>query len=100
MTSLMEMRKKYKDKVLKEHDVKLRCMSAFACVCTLVLKEPPAANASIKNDEIVSHDFVDLIIAVAMPKGLVTPVVRNVEDMGFVEIEKEIDCCSQNQGKH
>jgi 2-oxoglutarate dehydrogenase E2 component (dihydrolipoamide succinyltransferase) len=100
MTSLMEMWKKYKDKVLKEHDVKLGCMSAFARACTLVLKEPPAANASIKNDEIVSHDFVDLIIAVAMPKGLVTPVVRNVEDMGFVEIKKEIDCCSQNQGKH
>lgn len=90
MSSLMEMRKKYKDEVLKEHDVKLGFMSAFARACTLALKEIPAANASIEGDEIVYHDFVDLSVAVATPKGLVTPVVRNVEDMGFVEIEKEI----------
>lgn len=90
MSSLMEMRKKYKDEVLKEHDVKLGFMSAFARACTLALKEIPAANASIEGDEIVYHDFIDLSVAVATPKGLVTPVVRNVEDMGFVEIEKEI----------
>lgn len=90
MSSLMEMRKKYKDQVLKEHDVKLGFMSAFARACTLALKEIPAANASIEGDEIVYHDFVDLSVAVATPKGLVTPVVRNVEGMGFVEIEKEI----------
>jgi 2-oxoglutarate dehydrogenase E2 component (dihydrolipoamide succinyltransferase) len=90
MSSLIEMRKKYKDEVLKEHDVKLGFMSAFARACTLALKEIPAANASIEGDEIVYHDFVDLSVAVATPKGLVTPVVRNVEDMGFVEIEKEI----------
>ncbi|KAG0701335.1 hypothetical protein DFH29DRAFT_927354 [Suillus ampliporus] len=90
MSSLMEMRKKYKDEVLKEHDVKLGFMSAFARACTLALKEIPAANASIEGDEIVYHDYVDLSVAVATPKGLVTPVVRNVEGMGFVEIEKEI----------
>lgn len=90
MSSLMEMRKKYKDEVLKEHDVKLGFMSVFARACTLALKEIPAANASIEGDEIVYHDFVDLSVAVATPKGLVTPVVRNVEGMGFVEIEKEI----------
>ncbi|KAG2150908.1 hypothetical protein DEU56DRAFT_779031 [Suillus clintonianus] len=90
MSSLMEMRKKYKDEVLKEHDVKLGFMSAFARACTLALKEIPAANASIEGDEIVYHDFVDLSVAVATPKGLVTPVVRNAEGMGFVDIEKEI----------
>ncbi|KAG1855693.1 hypothetical protein DFJ58DRAFT_880191 [Suillus subalutaceus] len=90
MSSLMEMRKKYKDEVLKEHDVKLGFMSAFAHACALALKEIPAANASIEGDEIVYYDFVDLSVAVATPKGLVTPVVRNVEDTGFVEIEKEI----------
>ncbi|KAG2134808.1 hypothetical protein DEU56DRAFT_404369 [Suillus clintonianus] len=90
MSSLMEMRKKYKDEVLKEHDVKLGFMSAFARACALALKEIPAANASIEGDEIVYHDFVDLSVAVATPKGLVTPVVRNAEGMGFVEIEKEI----------
>jgi len=90
MSSLMEMRKKYKDEVLKEHDVKLGFMSAFARACALALKEIPSANASIDGDEIVYHDYVDLSVAVATPKGLVTPVVRNAESMGFVEIEKEI----------
>lgn len=90
MSSLMEMRKKYKDEVLKEHDVKLGFMSAFARACALALEEIPAANASIEGDEIVYHDYVDLSVAVATPKGLVTPVVRNTESMGFVDIEKEI----------
>ncbi|KAG1836330.1 hypothetical protein DFJ58DRAFT_847027 [Suillus subalutaceus] len=84
MSSLMEMRKKYKDEVLKEHDVKLGFMSAFARARFLLQMR------SIEGDEIVYHDFVDLSVAVATPKGLVTPVVRNVEDMGFVQIEKEI----------
>jgi len=90
MSSLIEMRKRYKDSVLKEHDVKLGYMSAFAKACTLALKEIPAANASIEGEEIVYRDYVDLSVAVATPKGLVTPVVRNAESMGFVDIEKEI----------
>ncbi|KAJ3512416.1 hypothetical protein NMY22_g15337 [Coprinellus aureogranulatus] len=90
MSSLMEMRKKYKDQVLKDHDVKLGFMSAFAKACTLALKEIPIANASIEGDEIVMRDYVDLSVAVATPKGLVTPVVRNAETMNFIDIEKEI----------
>ncbi|KAH0826553.1 hypothetical protein J3R83DRAFT_4907 [Lanmaoa asiatica] len=90
MSSLMDMRKKYKDEILKEHDVKLGFMSAFARACTLALQEIPAANASIEGDEIVYRDFVDLSVAVATPKGLVTPVVRNAETMNFLTIEKEI----------
>ncbi|KAG6336997.1 hypothetical protein ID866_2098 [Astraeus odoratus] len=90
MSALMEMRKKYKDEVLKEHDVKLGFMSAFARACTLALQELPTVNASIDGDEIVYRDYVDLSVAVATPKGLVTPVVRNVESMGFLQIEKEI----------
>jgi hypothetical protein len=86
----MEMHKKYKDTVLKEHNVKFGFMSASAKVCTLALKEIPAANASIKGDEIVYRDYVDLSVAVATPKGLVTPVVRNTESMGFIDIKKEI----------
>ncbi|TFK38144.1 hypothetical protein BDQ12DRAFT_684037 [Crucibulum laeve] len=90
MSSLMEMRKKYKDSVLKEHEVKLGFMSAFAKACTLALRDIPAANASIEGEEIVYRDYVDLSVAVATPKGLVTPVVRNAESMNFIEIEKEI----------
>ncbi|KIL64169.1 hypothetical protein M378DRAFT_163651 [Amanita muscaria Koide BX008] len=90
MSSLMDMRKKYKDSVLKEHDVKLGFMGAFAKACSLALREIPAANAYIEGDEIVYHDFVDLSVAVATPKGLVTPVIRNAENLGFIDIEKEI----------
>lgn len=90
MSALMAFRKKYKDEVLKSHDVKLGYMSAFAKAACLALKEIPAANAYIEGDEMVYHDYVDLSVAVATPKGLVTPVVRNVEGMGFVDIEKEI----------
>lgn len=90
MSSLVDMRKKYKDSVLKEHDVKLGYMSAFVKACTTALKEIPAANASIEGDEIVYRDYVDLSVAVATPKGLVTPVVRNAESMSFIEVEKEI----------
>ncbi|TDL13620.1 dihydrolipoyllysine-residue succinyltransferase 1 [Rickenella mellea] len=90
MSAIMALRSKYKDEVLKTHEVKLGFMSAFAKASILALKEIPAANASIEGDEIVYRDYVDLSVAVATPKGLVTPVVRNAEAMGFVEIEKEI----------
>ncbi|KIY47515.1 dihydrolipoyllysine-residue succinyltransferase 1 [Fistulina hepatica ATCC 64428] len=90
MFSLMEMRKKYKDQILKERDVKLGFMSAFVKACTLTIKDIPAANASIEGDEMVYRDYVDLSVAVATPKGLVTPVVRNAQQMSFIEIEKEI----------
>ncbi|PLW36472.1 hypothetical protein PCASD_11204 [Puccinia coronata f. sp. avenae] len=94
MSSLMEMRKLYKDGVLKERGVKLGFMSAFAKAVCLALKEIPGANASIEGpgvgDQIVYRDYVDLSVAVATPKGLVTPVVRNAESLGFVEIEEEI----------
>lgn len=90
MSSLMEFRTLYKDEVLKKYEVKLGFMSAFAKASCLALKELPAANASIERDEIVYRDYVDLSVAVATPKGLVTPVVRNAESMNMVEIEREI----------
>lgn len=90
MSSLMEMRKKYKDDVLDKQGVKLGFMSAFAKASCLALREIPVANASIEDEYIVYRDYVDLSVAVATPKGLVTPVVRNAESMGFVEIEREI----------
>jgi len=94
MSSIMKLRSTYKDQILKERGVKLGFMSAFAKACCLALKEIPAANASIEGpapgDQIVYRDFVDLSVAVATPKGLVTPVVRNAEGMSFIEIEEEI----------
>jgi 2-oxoglutarate dehydrogenase E2 component (dihydrolipoamide succinyltransferase) len=90
MSSIMDFRSLYKDGVLKNEGVKLGFMSAFARACVLALKEIPAANASIEGDSIVYRDYVDLSVAVATPKGLVTPVVRNAEGMGMIDIEKAI----------
>ncbi|GMK55384.1 hypothetical protein CspeluHIS016_0204400 [Cutaneotrichosporon spelunceum] len=90
MSSIMEFRKLYKDGVLKNEGVKLGFMSAFARASVLALREIPEANASIEDDTIIYRDYVDLSVAVATPKGLVTPVVRNAESMGLVDIERAI----------
>jgi 2-oxoglutarate dehydrogenase E2 component (dihydrolipoamide succinyltransferase) len=94
MSSLMEFRKLYKEDVLKKTGVKLGFMSAFAKACILAMKEIPAVNASIEGpgggDTIVYRDYVDISVAVATPKGLVTPVVRNAESMDLITIEQAI----------
>ncbi|CAI7621293.1 unnamed protein product [Penicillium pancosmium] len=94
MSSLMEFRKMYKDDVLKKTGVKLGFMSAFSRACVLAMKEVPAVNASIEGpnggDTIVYRDYVDISVAVATEKGLVTPVVRNTETMDLVGIEQSI----------
>lgn len=90
MSSLMAMRSAYKDGILKNTGVKLGFMSAFAKASCIALKEIPAANASIEEDQIVYRDYVDLSVAVATPKGLVTPVLRNAEGMSFLDIEQGI----------
>ncbi|KAL2816354.1 hypothetical protein BJX63DRAFT_388156 [Aspergillus granulosus] len=94
MSSLMEFRKLYKDDVLKKTGVKLGFMSAFSRACVLAMKDVPAVNASIEGpnggDTIVYRDYVDISVAVATEKGLVTPVVRNSETMDLVGIEKAI----------
>ncbi|RYP74539.1 hypothetical protein DL770_007580 [Monosporascus sp. CRB-9-2] len=94
MSSLMEFRKLYKDEVLKKTGVKLGFMSAFARASVLAMRDIPAINASIEGenggDTIVYRDYVDISVAVATEKGLVTPVVRNAESMDMVTIEKSI----------
>jgi 2-oxoglutarate dehydrogenase E2 component (dihydrolipoamide succinyltransferase) len=90
MTNLMSLRAEYKDAIVKKHGVKFGFMSAFVKASAAALEEIPAVNASIDGNEIVYHDFVDLSVAVSTPKGLVTPVLRNVEDMGLLDIEKNI----------
>lgn len=94
MSSLMEFRKLYKDDILKKTGVKLGFMSAFSRACVLAMKDVPAVNASIEGpnggDTIVYRDYVDISVAVATEKGLVTPVVRNTETMDLVGIEQSI----------
>ena len=94
MSSIMEFRKLYKDDILKKTGVKLGFMSAFARASILVMKEIPSVNASIEGpnggDTIVYRDYVDISVAVATPKGLVTPVVRNAESMDMIGVEQAI----------
>jgi len=94
MSALVEMRKLYKDKVLDKTGIKLGFMSAFTRACVLASRDVPAVNASIEGpnggDTIVYRDYVDVSVAVATEKGLVTPVVRNAEALDFVGIEKAI----------
>ncbi|QIX00180.1 hypothetical protein AMS68_005697 [Peltaster fructicola] len=94
MTAVMDMRKKYKDEILKKTGIKIGFMSAFAKAAILAMKDVPAVNASIEGpgggDTIVYRDYVDISVAVATEKGLVTPVVRNAENMSLVQIESEI----------
>jgi 2-oxoglutarate dehydrogenase E2 component (dihydrolipoamide succinyltransferase) len=94
MSSIMEFRKLYKDEILKKQGVKLGFMSAFSRACILAMRDVPAVNASIEGpnggDTIVYRDYVDISVAVATEKGLVTPVVRNAESLDLVGIERAI----------
>lgn len=94
MSSLVQFRNLNKESVLKKNGVKLGFMSAFSRACILAMKDIPAINASIEGpnggDTIVYRDYVDISVAVATEKGLVTPVVRNSETLDLVGLEKAI----------
>jgi 2-oxoglutarate dehydrogenase E2 component (dihydrolipoamide succinyltransferase) len=90
MTNIMDFRGRWKDRVLKETGVKLGFMSAFSKAAADALVAFPMANASIDGDQIVYRNYADISVAVSTEKGLVTPVLRNVESMGMVEIEQAI----------
>lgn len=87
MTNIMALRSKFKDDFLKKHGVKLGFMSAFLKASATGLKEMPEVNAFIDGKEIIYRDYVDISVAVATPKGLVVPVLRNVETMSYADIE-------------
>jgi 2-oxoglutarate dehydrogenase E2 component (dihydrolipoamide succinyltransferase) len=90
MSAAMALRAEYRDAFEKRHGVKLGFMSFFVKACIAALKEFPAVNAEIDGDEIVYKNFVHMGIAVGGPSGLVVPVLRNADTMGFAEVEKRI----------
>jgi 2-oxoglutarate dehydrogenase E2 component (dihydrolipoamide succinyltransferase) len=90
MSTLMDLRKKYKDSFKEKHGVGLGFMSFFTKAVTIALKDFPTVNAQINGEEIIFHDYADIGIAVSTPKGLVVPVVRNAEGLSLAQIEKEI----------
>jgi 2-oxoglutarate dehydrogenase E2 component (dihydrolipoamide succinyltransferase) len=90
MTAAMAMRAKYNDQFEKRHGIKLGFMSIFAKACVVALKELPAVNAEIDAGDIVYKNHYDIGIAVGTPQGLVVPVVRDCDTLGFADIEKKI----------
>jgi 2-oxoglutarate dehydrogenase E2 component (dihydrolipoamide succinyltransferase) len=90
MTNLMELRNKYKEEFQIKHGVKLGFMSFFARACALALKQFPSVNAMIDGDDVVFYNYADISIAVSTEKGLVVPVVRNVEVLSIPKLETEI----------
>ncbi len=90
MSAVMEARARYKDMFAKKHDIRLGFMGFFAKAACLALKDVPSVNAYIEGDEIVYHDYVDISVAVSAPNGLVVPVIRDAQDKGFAQIEKDI----------
>jgi 2-oxoglutarate dehydrogenase E2 component (dihydrolipoamide succinyltransferase) len=90
MGAVMALRAEYRDAFEKRHGVKLGFMSFFAKACVAALKDYPAVNAEIDGDEIIYKHAVHLGIAVGGPSGLVVPVLRNADALGFAAIEKAV----------
>ncbi|XP_045782212.1 dihydrolipoyllysine-residue succinyltransferase component of 2-oxoglutarate dehydrogenase complex, mitochondrial-like isoform X1 [Maniola jurtina] len=90
MSHIMAFRKKFLDAFTKKHGVKLGLMSPFVKASANALMDQPVVNAVIEGNEIIYRDYVDISVAVATPKGLVVPVVRNVQTMTYSDIELTI----------
>ncbi len=90
MSKVIEARNKYKEKFEEKHGVRLGFMSFFTKACCVALKAFPQVNALIDGDELVYHDFCDIGIAVATPKGLVVPVIRNAESLSIPQVEAKV----------
>ena len=90
MNAIFELRKNYKDSFLSKHDVKLGFMSFFTKAVVRSLKLFPDVNSMMDDDHKIAFDYYDISVAVSGPKGLMVPVVRNVELLSFAGIEKEI----------
>ena len=98
MSALLSLRSKYKEEILEKHGIKFGFMSPFIKAVTVALAEIPAVNARIEGDTLVYQDYKDISVAVATPKGLVTPVLRNTETMSMIDIEKELARMSKKVG--
>ena len=90
MAPVIAMRNKYKDQFEKVHGVKLGFMSFFVKAATHALKKFPLLNASVDGNDIVYHGYFDIGIAVSSPRGLVVPILRDVDQMTLADIEKKI----------
>ncbi len=90
MQPVMDLRERYRDEFEKTHGTRLGFMSFFARAAVEALRKFPLVNASVDGEDIVYHGYYDLGIAVSSPRGLVVPIVRDADTLGFAEIESAI----------
>ncbi len=90
LRAVADLRKSHGEAFEKAHGVKLGFMSFFVRAAAEALRRHPIVNASVDGNDVIYHGYSDISIAVATDKGLVTPVLRSAETMGFAEIEKAI----------
>ncbi len=90
LSAVMALRSKYKDKFEKERGIKLGFMSFFVKAVVEALKKYPVVNASVEGSDIIYHDYWDISVAVSTPRGLVTPVLRDADQMDFAGIEQAL----------
>src|SRR4051812_4159769 len=90
MAAVMDARTRYKDLFAKKHGIRLGFMAFFVKAAALAARDVPAVNAALDGEEIVYHDYLDVSVAVSAPQGLVVPVLRDAQDLGFAEIETRI----------
>jgi len=90
MQPIMDLRKQYQPLFEEKHGVRLGFMSFYIKAVTEALKRYPQMNAAIDGDDIVYHNYFDISVAVATPRGLVTPVIRDTDALSFAEVEQAI----------
>ena len=90
LSAVIELRKKYKETFEKAHGTRLGFMSFFVKAAVEALRRFPAVNASIDGNDVVYHNYYDVGIAASSPRGLVVPVLRDVDQMSFASVEKSI----------
>ena len=95
MTEIMNLRKRLQDNFVARHGVKLGFMSFFVKAVVEALKSVPQVNGRIEGDEIITHHYHDIGVAVGTERGLVVPVLRDCDAKGFAEIEKDIVAYAQ-----
>jgi len=90
MSNAMTLRSKYQEEFVKKHGIKLGFMSFFLKASTIALQEMPVVNSVIEDNHILEREFIDISVAVAAPKGLLVPVIRNCERLNFADFEKTL----------
>ena len=90
MTAVMELRSQYKESFEKNHEARLGFMGFFVKACIAGLREFPAVNAEINDNDIIYKDYYNIGVAVGTPQGLVVPVIKDAHDLSIAEIETSV----------